>query len=85
MRFVIVDNVNSDVRGIIYRGDTSQGQGKSNVSLLGTSGTGKALNSSAQDDDEPETDGFCCKKKKKKETKPPAKQPMLAGLKDNEL
>lgn len=85
MRFVIVDNVFSETRGIIYRADNSQSGGKGNISLLGTSGIGKGLNNSSGVDDEEIESGCCCKKKKKKEPKQSSKQPLLEGLKDNQL
>jgi hypothetical protein len=86
IRFVIVDNVFSEVRGIIYRGDNSQSGGKNNLSLGNTS-IGKGLNGSAGQNDEEEIESgcLCCKRKKKKESKPSIKQPLLDGLKDTKV
>lgn len=85
MRFTIVDNVFSEVRGIIYRGDTSQSGGKNNASLMGNNSIGKGLNTSAgQTDDDVQSGCLCCKKKKRG-PRLAAKQPLLEDLKDNQL
>lgn len=82
-RVVVVDNVNSDVRGIIYRGDASPG--KLNISLMGPSSPAKGRSSLGEvSETQEETSCFCCKKKKRdQDALPPSKQPLLDGLTEN--
>lgn len=78
IRFIIVDNVFSEVRGVIFKGDAGAlNNTRDNISIIGKN-TSYTKDNSARDEDA-EEGGGCCKKKKKRDDKA-TKEPLLKDI-----